>query len=118
MLARELELPALLADLAEQARVLNGEHRLSGECLLYVLAVLGVFARKITLGTKTKGGTNKTIPPFVSLCLCVFAVLRLPPSTPDESEESPILAGAKPNTPSSTRVRKWTVMFKRPACAL
>ena len=31
MLARLLELPALLLDLVEQARVLDGDHRLVGE---------------------------------------------------------------------------------------
>ena len=47
VLARDLELPALLVDLAEQARVLDRQHRLGGEGLQQVDRVLGELARRL-----------------------------------------------------------------------
>ena len=45
VLARDLELAALLLDLAEQARVLDRDHRLGGEGLQQVNRVLDELAR-------------------------------------------------------------------------
>ncbi len=47
VLARDLELPALLVDLAEQARVLDRQHRLRGEGLQQVDGALGELAGRL-----------------------------------------------------------------------